>query len=105
MDIIVFHTLELAQSDSPLETFGTTAKELVAEYHLTHIDALLTCVYPFVDSSAFLKVIKFWISHLHLFAQLLSHDIGLFFIFSEDLQIHSVPLYYTLCFGNSHSSR
>ena len=59
MDIIVFHTLELAQSDSPLETFGTTAKELVAEYHLTHIDALLTCVYSFVDSSAFLKVIKF----------------------------------------------
>jgi len=85
MDIVVFHTLELAQSNSPLEIFGTTAKELVAEYHLTYIDAPLTCVYSFVNSSAFLKVIKFWISHLHLFAQLLSHDTGSFFTFSEDL--------------------
>ena len=89
MDIVVFHTLELAQSNSLLETFGTAVKELVAEYHLTYIDAPLTCVCPFIDSSAFLKVIKFWISHLYLFTQLLSHDTGSFFIFSEDLQVHS----------------
>jgi len=105
MDIVIFHTLELAQSDSPLETFGTAAEELVAEYRLTHIDAPLTCVCPFVDGSAFLKVIKFWISHLHLFAQLLSHDTGSFFTFSEDLQVHSAPLHYALCFENSRSSR
>ena len=105
MDIVVFHTLKLAQSNSLLEIFGTTAKELVAEYCLTHIDILLTCIYPFINGSAFLKVIKFWISYLHLFTQLLSYNTESFFTFSKDLQVHSAPLHYALCFENSYSSR